>query len=383
MGILLDRSNAQRYRACVRVTLVSLITNILLSAAQVAVGVIGNSQALVADGLHTLSDLLTDFLVLYALKLGHKGADEEHPYGHARIETAVTLLLGIVLFVVGLGIAISAGITLARGDTFIVPSTITLWIAFGTLVAKEGLYHYTMRTAREFGSEMLRANAWHHRSDAISSLVVVAGIGGTLVGFAYFDSVAAIIVALMIIKIGIEVSWRALRELIDTGLPHQDIEALRRAILAVDGVKALHLLRTRNLGEQVLADVHLIVDDRLSVSEGHQIGEAVQKKLMADFAVTDVTVHIDTEEDEKGLSCNSLPSREEVLRRLEVYFVGIPEKNHIERTTLHYTDGRIDVELILPFFVAPDAETARKLAAQFNAASQTDQHIRSISLLFK
>jgi cation diffusion facilitator family transporter len=383
LSSLLDRSNRQRYRASMRVTLVSIVTNVLLSAAQVAVGVIGKSQALVADGLHTLSDLLTDFFVLFALKHGHKGADEEHPYGHARIETAVTLLLGIVLFAVGIGIAISAGVKLAQREAFVTPSAITLWIALGTLVAKEALYHYTIRTARAFGSEMLRANAWHHRSDAISSLIVVIGIGGSLIGFAYLDSIAAIIVALMIIKIGVELAWGALRELVDTGLSHQDLEALRHAILSVDGVKALHLLRTRRVGERALADVHLIVDERLSVSEGHQIGEAVRTKLTGEFAMDDVTVHIDTEEDQESVSCEGLPLRDEVLHRLDEYFADIPEASRVERTTLHYLGGRIVVELVLPFSTAPNSVSARKLAAQFNAAAEGDKDIKSISLLFR
>ncbi|HKQ30495.1 MAG TPA: cation diffusion facilitator family transporter [Burkholderiales bacterium] len=383
MSDLLDRSNPQRYRAGMRVTLVSIATNILLSAAQIIIGVIGQSQALVADGLHTLSDLLTDFFVLFALKHGHREADEEHPYGHARIETAVTLLLGIVLVAVGIGIAVSAGIKLARAQAFVSPSVTTLWVALGTLLAKEVLYHYTMRTARAFGSDMLRANAWHHRSDAVSSLIVVVGIGGTLLGFSYLDSIAAIIVALMIIKIGVELAWGALRELIDTGLSHQDLEALRKTILSVDGVKALHLLRTRNVGEQALADVHLIVDDRLSVSEGHRIGEAVRTKLMQDFAVTDVTVHIDTEEDEQRVPGENPPLRDEVLRRLQDYFAGIPEARRIERTTLHYGNGRIVVELVLPFSTVPDSARALALSARFNAAVAADTDIKSISLLFR
>lgn len=379
----LDRSNPERYSASVRVTVVSIAVNLILSAAQVIVGIVGQSQALVADGLHTLSDLITDFLVLFALGHGHKDADEDHPYGHARIETAVTLLLSIVLIIVGIGIAIGAGINFAHDQAFVTPSIMTLWIALGTLVAKEAMYHYTMRPAIEFGSEMLRANAWHHRSDAISSLIVVIGIGGTLLGFAYLDSVAAILVALMIIKIGIELAWPALRELVDTGLSHADLEALRSAILSVNGVKALHLLRTRKVGEHAIADVHLIVDDRLSVSEGHQIGEAVRAKLIKEFPIMDVIVHIDTEEDTDDAQGENLPLREEVLRRLKDYFAGIPEANRIERITLHYTGGRVVVELVLPFSVAPDHDSAHRLADRFNAAADQDRDIRSISLLFR
>ncbi|HSD96143.1 MAG TPA: cation diffusion facilitator family transporter, partial [Sulfuricaulis sp.] len=218
-----DASNDARYEASRRVTLVSVVWNLILTVAQIIIGFVGHSQALVADGLHTLSDFITDFMVLFALKHGRKDADQEHPYGHARIETAVTMILGIMLVVVGAGIAISAGIRLSSLQTFVVPSAMTLWIAVITLGAKEGLYRYTMVVADRFDSNMLRANAWHHRSDALSSLIVAAGIGGSLLGFGYLDSVAALIVALMVVKVGGELAWQSLRELIDTGLDVEDL----------------------------------------------------------------------------------------------------------------------------------------------------------------
>jgi len=379
---IFDPFRPDRYRASLRVTLVSVGANLLLTVAQIVIGVIGQSQALVADGLHTLSDLVSDFMVLFALKHGHKAADEEHPYGHARMETAVTMALGALLVIVGAGIAINAGLRLLHAQTFTIPAAVTLWIAAVTLLAKEALYHYTMRTARRFDSNMLRANAWHHRSDAFSSLVVMIGIGGALLGFAYLDSVAAIVVALMVIKVGIELTWQSLRELIDTGLSHEDLEAIRSAILSVSGVKALHLLRTRRVAERALADVHIIVDDHLSVSEGHQIGETVRARLINEFPITDVTVHIDTEEDVTGPSCEGLPLRDEVLRRLRTYFAQIPQAHRIERTTLHYIDGRIVVELILPLSVARDDVSAHALAERFSAAIKDDAQIRSVSVLF-
>ncbi len=383
MEPIADSTHPERYRASVRVTLVSVAANILLTVAQIAIGIIGQSQALVADGMHTLSDLITDFMVLFALKHGHKAADEEHPYGHERIETAVTMILGIVLLAAGMGIAVNAGIKLMNAQAFAIPSAITFWTALGTFVAKEALYRYTIRTAQHFDSNMLRANAWHHRSDAISSVVVLIGIGGALVGLAYLDSIAAIVVALMVAKVGVQLAWQALRELVDTGLSHQDLESIRGAILSVSGVKALHLLRTRRVGGHAVADVHIIVDEQLSVSEGHQIGEAVRAKLIEEFPIADVTVHIDIEEDVAAPSCAGLPLRDEVLRRLQGYFSGISEANRIERTTLHYANGRIVVELILPLSVTPDDAGARALAARFSAATKHDPEIQSVSVLFQ
>src|SRR3989344_8139390 len=181
-----DSSSPERYRASLRVALVNITANFLLTTAQVIIGTLGHSQALVADGLHTVSDTLADLLVIFALKHGRKGADAEHPYGHERIETAVTLILGIVLIGVAIGIGVRAGIKLMTADALVIPSTLTLWTAIGTLIAKEAMYRYTINTANRFGSNMLRASAWHHRPDALSSLIVAVGIGGSLIGFAYF-----------------------------------------------------------------------------------------------------------------------------------------------------------------------------------------------------
>lgn len=380
---VVDTSSASRYEASKHVTFVSVIWNLILTVAQVIIGIVGHSQALVADGMHTLSDLVTDFMVLFALKHGKKAADEEHPYGHARIETAVTMILGIVLFAVGTGIAVNAGIRLSAAQAFIVPSAMTLWIAMVTLIAKEALYRYTMITANRYDSNMLRANAWHHRSDALSSLIVAAGIGGSLLGFGYLDSVAALIVALMVAKVGVDLSWQSLRELIDTGLSTDDLESIRKVILSTSGVKALHLLRTRRVGAQALADVHIIVDDHLSVSEGHQISETVRAKLINEIApVADVMVHIDIEEDVSGPSCAGLPLRDEVQQRLDNYFRDIPEARQIEHATLHYLNGHIDIELLLPLTAVSNTLAAQQLAQRFVDAVRADKDIGAVDVRF-
>ncbi len=378
-----DISSPERYTAARRVTWVSVIVNLLLTVAQVIIGYLGNSQALVADGIHTLSDLLTDFMVLFALFHSKKAADAEHPYGHERIETATTLLLGVILFAVGAGIAVRAVLRLLETTALPTPDLMTLWIALFTLFAKEGLFRYLMRTANRLNSNMLRANAWHSRSDAISSLVVVAGIGGSLIGFAYLDAVAAIVVAIMIAKVAVELGWQALRELVDTGLDTKALDSIRQAILSVSGVKALHMLRTRRVGGQALADVHIIVDDHVSVSEGHQISEAVRARLIKEITpMADVMVHIDTEEDIQGPSCEGLPLRDEVQRRLDAYFRDIPEARRIEQVTLHYLDGQIEIELLLPLSVAADPGAVQSLAQQFTEAARADRQIRSVKVKY-
>ncbi len=377
-----DPLDPVRYQESRRVTLVSVAVNIALTILQVVIGIVGHSQALIADGMHTLSDLVTDAMVLFALKHGSKAADEEHPYGHGRIETATTMLLGGLLLAVGLGIAWRAGVRFFDPEPFVIPSLITLAVAISTLIAKEGLYRYLMRTAERFDSDLLRANAWHSRSDAISSLVVVIGIGGALLGFGYMDAIAAIIVSIMVAKIGAELAWAALRELIDTGLSADELNKIRASIQGVAGVKALHKLRTRRVGGQALVDVHILVDPRLSVSEGHYISESVRARLIHDVApVTDVMVHIDTEEDMDTPSDNPLPTRPEVVERLGKYFSDIPQARHIERTTLHYANGSIEVELILSRSVLQDGEPV-DLAARFNQAVRGDPYIGMIELYY-
>lgn len=372
-----------RYRASRRVTLVSVVVNVALTVAQVVIGIVGHSQALIADGMHTLSDLVTDVMVLFALKHGSKAADEEHPYGHGRIETAMTMALGGLLLMVGLGIATGAGMRFIDPEPFVIPSAATLVMAIATLFAKEGLYRYLMRTAERFDSDLLRANAWHSRSDAISSLVVVIGIGGALIGYGYMDAVAAIIVSIMVAKVGAELAWRALRELIDTGLSGDELDAIRRSIQSVTGVKALHMLRTRRVGGQALVDVHILVDPRLSVSEGHHISETVRGKVIHDIApVTDVMVHIDTEEDMDAPETAPLPGREDVLNRLAGYFKSIPQARHIERTTLHYGNGQIEAELILSRAVLADGTAAPDLSIAFNKAVRSDPYIRKVELYY-
>lgn len=380
---MLDSTDPERYQAGQRVTLVSVAWNLILAIAQIIIGIVGNSQALLADGMHTLSDLVTDFMVLYGLKHGKKAADEEHPYGHARIETAVTLILGIMLFAVGAGIAINAGTRLFSATAFVVPSAVTLWVAIATLAVKEGLYHYTLRTAKRYNSSMLRANAWHHRSDAISSLIVAAGIGGSLVGFTYLDSIAATIVAIMVAKIGVQLSWQALNELIDTGLAAEDLAAIRAGILAVNGVRALHLLRTRRVGGQALVDVHIIVDPAISVSEGHHISEQVRRVLIAERdEVADVMVHIDIEDDARGASTELLPLRDVLTTRLNDYFKDLPEARAIQGITLHYLDGRVRVELRLPLASVTTTHQAAALTDRFRAAVRHDPQISRLDVSF-
>ncbi len=360
-----------RYRTARRVTVVGAVVNLLLTVAKIVVGWLAHSQALIADGIHSLSDLASDAVVLLAARHASRRPDQDHPYGHRRIETVATVALGTALVAVGLGLAIDAGRRIFAPDLLLHPGAAALAVALVSVAAKEWLYHYTLRAAQALRSDMLRANAWHHRTDAISSLVVLAGVGGTMAGFPYLDAVAAIGVAGFIVRIGWELVFHSVRELIDTGLEPERLAAIRRAILAVDGVRSLHMLRTRRMGPDALVDVHIQVDPRLSVSEGHQIGETVRRRLIEEIEeVADVTVHIDPEDDAQGPRCDGLPLRAEVLERLERRWADIPPARRIEEVTLHYLDGKIHVDVLLPLAAVRDHAEAERVAAALRAAAR-------------
>jgi len=338
-----------RYQDIRRVTVVGAVVDLLLGTAKVIVGLSAGSQALVADGVHSFSDLATDFLVLFAAKHAHREADVEHPYGHGRIETVATVVLGVSLVLVAIGISFDAIRRLMAPELLMHPGALALVVALVSVAAKEIIYQYTARAARRLRSKMLLANAWHSRSDAISSIVVVIGVLGTMAGFPYLDALAAVAVALMIAKIGWDLLWQSLQELIDTALGPEEVAAIRNTIMSVSGVRACHMLRTRHSGSDVLADVHILVDPALSVSEGHQIGEAVRRRLMkTNEEVTDVTVHIDPEDDELASPCDHLPLRNEILRRLGQQWQGIESGLEVEKVVLHYLDGRVNVDVFLP-----------------------------------
>jgi cation diffusion facilitator family transporter len=355
-------SAAERARESQRVTLVGAVVNLVLSLAKILIGLLAHSQALVADGLHSLSDLASDALVYWAAHHSAQAPDEEHPYGHGRFETAATLGLAVILLLVGLFIVWDAASRLFHPEELLEPGLLALVAAVASILLKEWLYHYTVRVARRINSEMLRANAWHHRTDAISSVVVVVGIAGTMAGLPYLDAVAAAAVGLMIGHIAWELGWPALRELMDAALDHDRVEQIRRTILDIGGVRSIHMLRTRKLGGQASVDVHVQVAPWLSVSEGHMIGQVVMERLLAEIdEVADVTVHIDPEDDETALPCTGLPLRHEAEQRLAGLWREIRPAYDIQRLVLHYLDGRIDIDAYLPLTAFRGADEAGQL----------------------
>ena len=286
-------SPEERAAAARRSTWVSVVVNVVLTAIQIAVGIFAKSQALIADGIHSLSDLVSDFVVLWANHHAQKDADEDHPYGHHRFETAASLVLGLLLLGVGLGMVGSAVQKLESPETVAPVHSLALWIAGLALVGKELLFRYMLAVAKKVKSSMLVANAWHARSDAASSLVVGIGIAGNLAGYPILDPIAALIVGFMVGKMGWEFGWDALHDLMDRSVDEAEVQAIRQTLLDTPGVIGVHEVRTRKMGDMVVADAHIEVDAQISVEAGHDIAVEARQRVMQRHRVLNLLTHVD------------------------------------------------------------------------------------------
>ncbi len=284
---------ADRAAAASRSTWVSVAVNTGLTAAQIAIGLGTRSQGLVADGIHSLSDLISDFVVLVANHHSQKEADDDHPYGHQRFETAASLALGMLLLAVGVGMLWSAFVKIQAPHTLPDIHVAALWTALAALVAKELLFRYMLAVAKRVKSSMLVANAWHARSDAASSLVVALGIVGNLAGFPMLDPIAALIVGGMVGKMGWDFAWDALHDLMDRSADEAEVEAIRETILATPGVLGAHDLRTRKMGDMVVAEAHVEVEATQTVEAGHEIAVEVRARVLRRHRVLNLMVHVD------------------------------------------------------------------------------------------
>jgi len=365
----------ERFAAAQKSTWVSIVINLMLTFVQVVGGFFAHSQALMADGLHSLSDLLSDVLVLYANRHGNRHADAGHPYGHARIETAATLILGTFLAVLGVGLLVAAAMRLQHPEALQAVSPAALIIAILALVAKEGMFRYMLAVAKRVRSQMLVANAWHARSDAASSLVVIIGVAGNLLGYTFFDLLAAAVVGVMIAHMGGKLAFEAMAELIDTGLDEEEVEAIRQTLLNTHGVRSLHELRTRKMADNALVDAHIIVDPKISVSEGHYIAESARHAVLKNHHVLDVMVHIDPEDDMQAKPNAHLPSRPILLAHL----AGRLGKTDLSeyRVVFHYLDGKVDAEIYLTADQG-SAGQADELQAGCNELVREDEFFRAI-----
>ncbi|WP_417068191.1 cation diffusion facilitator family transporter [Niveibacterium terrae] len=283
----------EKHAAARRSTLVSVVVNIGLTVAQIVAGILSHSQGLIADGIHSLSDLVADFVVLFANHHSQKEADADHHYGHHRYETAASLVLGVLLLAVGVGMLWSAVNKLHDPHLIVKVKVAALWVALAALLAKELLFRYMLAVAERVRSSMLVANAWHARSDAASSLVVAVGIGGSLLGLPILDPIAALVVGVMVSRMGWTFGWSALHDLMDGAVDESQVEQIREILQTTPGVKGVHDLKTRKMGDLIIVDVHLEIDGAITVSEGHEITVAARNRVKKDLPVLDVLVHAD------------------------------------------------------------------------------------------
>ena len=365
-----------------RVTYIAALVNLFLSVIKIGMGIFGQSAALIADGIHSLSDLISDALVLIAIKLGSREADHDHPYGHRRFETLATVILGTALIVVAVGIAWDVWHRFTHPELLMSPNLQTLGIALVSILANEWLYHYTKRVAQYTRSKLLLANAWHHRSDAISSVVVLFGIGAVLLGYPLADAIAAVIVALMVGKIGLNLVLESIKELVDTSLPDDIVAEICTVVEQTEGVRGVHLLRSRQMGEDAYIDAHIVVNPRISVSEGHIIGDHVHDNVIAAFDdVVDVLVHIDPEDDEYIEQYGKPLSRQQIMVYVNKYLAELSQ--HIQAVNLHYLEGGIEIDIIFPHTMITEREDAEKIKQRCRKLQQEIDSIVSVLVYFK
>ena len=381
--------NPDYYSEIRRLTLIGGVLDLFLGFVKVLVGYIGNSQALIADGIHSLSDLITDILVLVATKHSAQAADERHPYGHDRIQTLVSLALAGSLGIIAIVIAWDAVIRIVSPESLLQPGFWPLAVAAISVVSKEGYFQYVVRHPSAATSRMLYANAWHSRSDALSSLAVIVGVGGVLAGFAWADAFAAIVVAGLLLVVAYRIGREGAEELIDSAASPVLNANMRKTILSIEGVRDSHELRTRRMADKVLADVHIRVDPLISVSEGHRIGDEVMDALKTRFPeVGDVVVHIDPEDDIVGDVYSKLPMRSVIVAEINTSLHNL-RNNFDTRFSLqprnivvHYLDDGCQIEIWMSM---PDEATTRDCSlasSTIKDALMRIDNIVSASVLF-
>ena len=330
----------------IKVTLVGTAFNLILAVIKFIGGIIGNSAAMIADAVHSISDLLTDVIVLITHKVGQKPKDKDHPYGHGRAESIGTTAIGFFIILAGVGLAYEAW-EIIQSELNNIPEPLAAGAALISIFSKEWLFRYTRSVSEKSNSSLLLANAWHHRSDAISSIAALIGIIGAMVGFPTLDPIAAAMVSFMIIKVGYEFTLGGFRELMDTGLSGQDIQKIQAAIDNVSGVIKSHDLRTRKIGGKILMDVHIQVDDDLTVTEGHEVAERVRRELIKQYQNTkDVLVHVDGCDDTEMESiCNI--SRDDAKLLLVPILAQAGGKLKLLQLRVHHIKGKNTVEIYL------------------------------------
>jgi divalent metal cation (Fe/Co/Zn/Cd) transporter len=352
----------------------AIIINGIFGLLKTVGGFLFQSHALLADGLHSLSDLVIDFMVIIGGHWSHQAADAEHPYGHQRIETALTLLISLFLIFTGVMIAFDALKGLIH-PVILKTNILAFILAAISAIANEGLFRYTQHLNKDIKTDLLDTCAWHHRSDAYTALIVLLGILASMLGIHALDHIAAIIVGGIIIKMGWDYSWESIQQLIDRGVDKDIQQKIIHCIYETAGVEKIHQLRTRLMGQDIFVDVHVLVDPFISVSAGHYIAQNVHHKLMQALPnIKDVTVHIDPEDDEDIRPDLSLPDSQQIAEHLIKKW----RKTHpdIIDWTAHYIHGEIQLDLVIKAEGECSSELQKSLIKDCKAKNWTIKTIR-------
>ena len=363
-----------------QVSILNALSNIALAIIKVCVGWIAHSHALLADGLHSFSDLVSDGLVYFGAYAGDKHPDKAHPYGHHRIETIIAIIIAFLFLLVGAGIIRDSIRHILHHTEPHIHAIPVLIIAGLSVLMNEGLFHYTLKAGKKIQSNLLITNAWHKRSDALASIIVLLSAAGSFLKWPYLDLIGAIIIALLILKMAFTMIHKNVSELVDAAVDPNTLKKIHDAILHVNGVTSIHMLRTRMHAGHIFVDVHILVNPMISVSEGHYISDQVLKTLTETFKdIIDVTVHIDPENDEKVRPSIHSPDRQYIEARLRERWQTLPNYNHINRFIIHYLNGSISIDV---FMQAPVTDLAHKdqWLKAYRAAAQDIPDITHIDL---
>ena len=297
-------TNDERGHTISTVTVWGAVANLSLSAAKMVAGVVGKSSAMVADAVHSLSDLVSDIVVLVVVRVASKGKDKSHDYGHGKFETLATVVVSLLLLIVGARLmagAIRSIKFVAGGGELKAPGMIALWAAIISIIVKELLYQWTARTGRKVGSQALMANAWHHRSDALSSVGSALGIGGAILlggKWTILDPLVGAVISIVIIVVAVKMSVPAVNELTEASLPDDVEDKILDIIRSVPGIENVHDLRTRKSGPDIIVDVHIVVDPGMSVAAAHDITTEAEEAVRKEFGEgTQLSIHVEPDED--------------------------------------------------------------------------------------
>lgn len=377
----------QAQQAARHTTVAGLLTNAVLTLIKGGGGWVSGSQALVADAIHSLADLITDIISFVAVHLGRAEADHSHPYGHGKFETFGTLILSVFLVATAVSIGWNVIHNIMAEKEALGFGAVALIAAGSSVLLNEALFRYCLHEGEKVNAKPIIANAWHHRADGLSSVAVFAGIALQLIGFEHGDALAAGIVVLFLLKVAYTLGRDAFNELVDAAIPASEQASITATITSTEGVKACHLLRGRRIGNDTILDVHVDVDPFLSVSEGHRIAELVEHHIKKAFAkVTDVTVHIDPAEHEhEPQVAAAQPSREEMEALIKTRVAYSCPDAKVSNMTLHFVDHEIQADIVFSAFphTAKNQPSEKCKDALETALLKEDTPFKNVRLLIK